>query len=184
MTETNRTEPNRTEPAEQLDAEGDELAPMVGQASVWGDAWRYLRTNPLFLLGLTVMVVMITMALFPALFARGSTHPPTRPVALRRPPSREHWFRHGPAGLRLLRQRGVRAQTSWRSGGAGGDRRAGDRGADRLAGRLFGGGPTRCSPGSPISSSASAVLGADPVDRLPLSVRCGRCPWRWWCSAG
>ena len=78
-----------TEPAEHLDAEGDELAPLVGQASVWGDAWRYLRTNPLFLLGLTVMVVMITMALFPALFARG-VDPTDCDLSLsRRPPSQE-----------------------------------------------------------------------------------------------
>ena len=56
-----------------LDAEGAELEPLVGQSSVWGNAWKYLRTNPLFLIGLTVLVVMLAMALFPALFARGET---------------------------------------------------------------------------------------------------------------
>ena len=55
-----------------LDAEGDEVAALVGQSSVWRDAWRYLRTNPLFLIGLAVMLVIVVMALFPALFARGS----------------------------------------------------------------------------------------------------------------
>ena len=56
---------------ENLDGGGGEVAPLIGQSSVWGDAWRYLRTNPLFLLGLAIVVVMVSMALVPKLFARG-----------------------------------------------------------------------------------------------------------------
>ncbi len=66
--------------------------PAVGQSSVWGDAWRYLRTNPLFLIGLTIMVVMVTMALFPALFA-GGVDPTDCDLSLsRQPPSSAHRF--------------------------------------------------------------------------------------------
>ncbi len=48
-----------------------EVAAPVEQSSVWRDAWRYLRTNPLFLIGLTIMIVMVSMALFPKLYAGG-----------------------------------------------------------------------------------------------------------------
>lgn len=58
----------------------DDAAPPVGQSSVWADAWRYLRTNPLFLTGCTIMIVMVTMALFPALFAGGADPHRLRPV--------------------------------------------------------------------------------------------------------
>lgn len=75
-----------------LDAEGAELEPLVGQSSVWGNAWRYLRTNPLFLIGLAVLVVMLAMALFPALFARG-VDPTDCDLSLsRQRPSAAHWF--------------------------------------------------------------------------------------------
>ena len=75
-----------------LDAEGAELEPLVGQSSVWGNAWKYLRTNPLFLIGLTVLEVMLAMALFPALFARG-VDPTDCDLSLsRQRPSAQHWF--------------------------------------------------------------------------------------------
>ena len=75
-----------------LDAEGDEVAALVGQSSVWRDAWRYLRTNPLFLIGLAIMLVIIAMALFPALFARG-INPTDCDLSLsRQTPSAAHWF--------------------------------------------------------------------------------------------
>jgi len=81
-----------SEPDGQLDAEGEEVAPLVGQASVWGDAWRYLRRNPLFLAGLAIMVVMVAMALFPALFA-GGVDPTDCDLSLsRQTPSAAHWF--------------------------------------------------------------------------------------------
>ncbi len=75
-----------------LDAEGDEVAEQVEQSSVWIDAWRYLRTNPLFLIGLTIMVVIVGMALFPKLFARG-IDPTVCDLSLsRQRPSAAHWF--------------------------------------------------------------------------------------------
>jgi peptide/nickel transport system permease protein/oligopeptide transport system permease protein len=59
---------------------------------VWRDAWRYLRTNPLFLIGLAVMLVIVVMALFPALFARG-INPTDCDLSLsRQTPSAAHWF--------------------------------------------------------------------------------------------
>jgi peptide/nickel transport system permease protein/oligopeptide transport system permease protein len=77
---------------ENLDGGGGEVAPLIGQASVWGDAWRYLRTNPLFLLGLGIMAVMVSMALFPKLFARGIDPTDCDLSLSRRRPSAEHWF--------------------------------------------------------------------------------------------
>lgn len=77
---------------QQADLAADEAAPLVGQSSVWADAWRYLRTNPLFLLGLTIMAVMVSMALFPSLFARG-VDPTDCDLSLsRQRPSAAHWF--------------------------------------------------------------------------------------------
>jgi len=77
---------------DRLDAEGEELAPLVGQSSVWGNAWRYLRTNPLFLTGSAVMVVMVLMAVFPALFARGIDPTDCDLSLSRQSPSSAHWF--------------------------------------------------------------------------------------------
>lgn len=76
----------------ELDAEGSEVAPLIGQSSVWGDAWRYLRTNPLFLIGLVIMVVMVSMALFPTLFARGIDPTDCDLSLSRQRPSAAHWF--------------------------------------------------------------------------------------------
>ncbi len=76
----------------QLDAAGTEDTPLVVQSSVWGNAWKYLRTNPLFLAGSAVLVVMLAMALFPSLFARG-VDPTDCDLSLsRQRPSAQHWF--------------------------------------------------------------------------------------------
>ncbi|MEI6254799.1 MAG: ABC transporter permease, partial [Mycobacteriaceae bacterium] len=73
-------------------SEAADAAPRAEQSSVWSDAWRYLRTNPLFLIGMTIMVVMVTMALFPALFA-GGVDPTDCDLSLsRQAPSAAHWF--------------------------------------------------------------------------------------------
>jgi len=69
-----------------------EAAELVGQSSVWGDAWKYLRTNPLFLTGLTVMVIMVLMALFPSVFALGADPTDCDLSTSRQPPSGAHWF--------------------------------------------------------------------------------------------
>lgn len=69
-----------------------EAAELVGQSSIWGDAWKYLRTNPLFLTGLTVMVIMVLMALFPSVFALGADPTDCDLSLSRQAPSAEHWF--------------------------------------------------------------------------------------------
>lgn len=74
-----------------LDA-GGPAAELVGQASVWGNAWKYLRTNPLFLTGMAVMLLMVLMALFPGLFARGIDPTDCDLSMSRQPPSAAHWF--------------------------------------------------------------------------------------------
>lgn len=75
-----------------LDAEGAGVTGLVGQSSVWGNAWKYLRTNPLFLIGLAVLVVMLAMALFPALFARGIDPTDCDLSLSRQRPGAAHWF--------------------------------------------------------------------------------------------
>ncbi|RJN31850.1 ABC transporter permease [Nesterenkonia natronophila] len=60
-------------------------------ASLWMDTWRSLRKNPWFLVSAVLLLVLITVALFPQLFA---THDP-RECFLgrsRQEPSAEHWF--------------------------------------------------------------------------------------------
>ncbi|MCB0932873.1 MAG: ABC transporter permease [Mycobacterium sp.] len=69
-----------------------EAAELVGQASVWGDAWKYLRTNPLFLAGLVIMVIMVAMALFPSVFALGADPTDCDLSMSRQAPSAAHWF--------------------------------------------------------------------------------------------
>ena len=86
------TEVPDTDVPAKLDGVGEELAPLVGQSSVWGDAWRYLRTNPLFLLGLAIMAVMVSMAMFPKLFARGIDPTDCDLSLSRQRPSAAHWF--------------------------------------------------------------------------------------------
>jgi peptide/nickel transport system permease protein/oligopeptide transport system permease protein len=71
---------------------GIEAEELVGQSSVWGDAWKYLRTNPLFLIGLTIMSVMVLMALFPSVFALGADPTDCDLSMSRQTPSAAHWF--------------------------------------------------------------------------------------------
>ena len=40
------------------------------QASLWSDAWRQLRRNPVFIVASTLLVVLSVMAVFPQLFTR------------------------------------------------------------------------------------------------------------------
>ena len=47
-----------------VDAVADESAP----ASMWGEAWKTLRKRPLFWISLTIIILAITLALFPGLF--------------------------------------------------------------------------------------------------------------------
>ena len=60
-------------------------------ASLWMDAWRSLRRNPWFVVSAFLLLVLITMALFPQLFTDQS--PRDCPLSRsRQDPSAEHWF--------------------------------------------------------------------------------------------
>lgn len=62
-----------------------------GDASLWMDAWRSLRRNPWFVLSAVLLLVLITMALFPQLFT--DTNPRECPLSRsRQEPSAAHWF--------------------------------------------------------------------------------------------
>ncbi|MGH8868001.1 MAG: ABC transporter permease [Actinomycetes bacterium] len=61
------------------------------RASLGSDAWRELRRNPVFLLSMTVIVLMVTIAAVPSLF----TNADPRACTLDRSqqgPSAQHWF--------------------------------------------------------------------------------------------
>lgn len=61
------------------------------QASLWGDAWRQLRKNPLFIIASVLMVLFTAMAIAPGLFT--STDPTFADLSRTvEPPSRGHWF--------------------------------------------------------------------------------------------
>src|SRR5918996_587429 len=60
-------------------------------ASLWADAWRQLRRNPIFLASLAWILVVTSMAVFPRLWT--STDPRACNVSRARlGPSGEHWF--------------------------------------------------------------------------------------------
>ena len=62
------------------------------QNSLWSDAWQALKRNPLFWIGSLLMVLFVTMALFPSLFARGADPRSCSLTNSAEPPSAEHWF--------------------------------------------------------------------------------------------
>lgn len=87
------TEPNKAHPV----AAGDppptpkKKAKAQEEASLWMDAWRSLRRNPWFVVSAVLLVVLITMALFPQLFT--DSDPRACPLSRsRQEPSAEHWF--------------------------------------------------------------------------------------------
>jgi oligopeptide transport system permease protein len=63
------------------------------QASLWGDAWRQLRKNPLFLIAATLLLVFIVIAIAPGLFTgidpAGANCDLGNSVGR---PSQGHWF--------------------------------------------------------------------------------------------
>jgi oligopeptide transport system permease protein len=62
------------------------------QNSLWSDAWRELKRNPLFWIGSVFGVVFLLMAMFPAVFARGADPRDCDLTNSKLPPSAEHWF--------------------------------------------------------------------------------------------
>jgi oligopeptide transport system permease protein len=91
----------RSEDEHVLDDRGDdtvqaELEAATGgtslrQSSLWGDAWRKLRRNPLFIFGALISGVLIVMSVFPQLFTR--TDPRSCDLSKsRQGPSGDAWF--------------------------------------------------------------------------------------------
>jgi oligopeptide transport system permease protein len=62
------------------------------QNSLWSDAWRDLKRNPLFWIGALFGAVFLLMATFPAAFARGADPRACNLANSKLKPSAEHWF--------------------------------------------------------------------------------------------
>jgi ABC-type dipeptide/oligopeptide/nickel transport system permease subunit len=62
------------------------------QASLWSDAWRSLKRNPLFWIGTFLGVVFVLMALLPQVFARGVDPRDCDLANSNDNPSSAHWF--------------------------------------------------------------------------------------------
>lgn len=74
------------------DPEADALTAGAGhQASLLSDAWRELRRSPLFVISGLLILLVITMAVFPQLFTNADPRACSLSRALQRP-STEHWF--------------------------------------------------------------------------------------------
>jgi ABC-type dipeptide/oligopeptide/nickel transport system permease subunit len=62
------------------------------QNSLWSDAWRELKRNPLFWTGSVLGVMFLLMAIFPGVFARGADPRDCSLSNSKLKPSAEHWF--------------------------------------------------------------------------------------------
>jgi oligopeptide transport system permease protein len=63
----------------------------IADASLWGDAWKRLRRNPLFVVSALLLIVIIVMAIAPQLFTDVNPRACNLSNSLVRP-SREAWF--------------------------------------------------------------------------------------------
>jgi oligopeptide transport system permease protein len=70
---------------------GDPASPLAKPASLWSDAWKELRRKPLFIISGFLILLMLTIAIFPQLFASGDPRAADLLRSLERP-SAEHWF--------------------------------------------------------------------------------------------
>ena len=61
------------------------------RASLWADAWRELRRNPIFIFSAVLIVLFLVMAAFPQLFTNADPRACSLSDSLQRP-SAEHWF--------------------------------------------------------------------------------------------
>ena len=77
------------EPGEVVTGESGDL---VSQASLWGNAWKFLRKSPFFIIGTFLLTVLLVMAVFPQLFARGIDPRVCSLSDSRLSPSAQHWF--------------------------------------------------------------------------------------------
>ncbi|AYA24888.1 ABC transporter permease [Rhodococcus rhodochrous] len=69
-----------------------EAVELVGQASLWGNAWKKLRRSAFFWFGAVITIVLVAMAVVPQVFARGIDPRACDLSDTRLPPSAEHWF--------------------------------------------------------------------------------------------
>jgi len=88
-----------TNDAQHAAAEGEpgnvvtgEAQDLVGQASLWGNAWKKLRRSAFFWFGAVITLVLVLMAVVPQLFARGIDPRDCTLTNTRLKPSAEHWF--------------------------------------------------------------------------------------------
>jgi ABC-type dipeptide/oligopeptide/nickel transport system permease subunit len=62
------------------------------QNSLWSDAWKALKRNPLFWIGSVLGVFFILMAFFPSIFSRGADPRDCHLTNSKALPSADHWF--------------------------------------------------------------------------------------------
>jgi oligopeptide transport system permease protein len=74
------------------------------QQSLWSDAWKSLKRNPLFWIGGVLGLFFLLMALFPSPFARGADPRACDLANSKAPPSAEHWFGYDQQGCDYLAQ--------------------------------------------------------------------------------
>jgi oligopeptide transport system permease protein len=74
------------------------------QNSLWSDAWKSLKRNPLFWVGSVLGVFFLVMALFPQLMARGADPRACNLATSKQPPSADHWFGYDQQGCDYLAQ--------------------------------------------------------------------------------
>ena len=89
----------------------EELEPVGKPASLWSDAWKELRTSPMFIISALLILVFIVMAIAPSLF----TNADPRACNLRNSlelPSAEHWFGYDLQGCDYVARTVYGAQVS------------------------------------------------------------------------
>jgi ABC-type dipeptide/oligopeptide/nickel transport system permease subunit len=89
MTDEHRTGSDATLAGDEVVVAGGE--PVAREGSLWSDAWRQLRRRPMFIISGLLILLMVTMAIFPQLFTNADPRDcPLQDSLLR--PSSEHWF--------------------------------------------------------------------------------------------
>lgn len=92
-----------------------EAAELAGRpASLWGDAWKELRRNPLFIVASALIILLVVMAIVPSVFT--SPNPLTPGYCnldnSLKAPSSEHWFGYDLQGCDVYGRTVYAARTS------------------------------------------------------------------------
>jgi ABC-type dipeptide/oligopeptide/nickel transport system permease subunit len=74
------------------------------QNSLWSDAWKALKRNPLFWIGGVLGMFFVLMAIFPRVFARGADPRACNLSNSKALPSADHWFGYDQQGCDYLAQ--------------------------------------------------------------------------------